>query len=61
MSRDTCERCLGTSHLCPRGDTLHTHTVAIGHSLDVTELGGPLALRALPEFDEKVADWCESE
>src|SRR4051795_6617420 len=20
MSRDTCERCLGTSHRCPRGD-----------------------------------------
>src|SRR4051794_28383325 len=23
MSRDTCERCLGTSQMCPRGETLH--------------------------------------
>jgi hypothetical protein len=26
MFRDTCERCLGTSQKCPRGDTVHTHT-----------------------------------
>ena len=26
MARDTCRRGLGPSQLCPRGDTLHTHT-----------------------------------
>jgi hypothetical protein len=38
MSRDTCERCLGTSHLCPRGD-LNPLTWAVAHPY--LRRGGP--------------------
>lgn len=30
MSRDTCARCPATTHRCPRGDTVHSHTAEVG-------------------------------